>query len=398
MNNHSSHKKSSTLERVLVKGFGKGFLVYFLPMTVLRRKFSHSVFRRSVAMGSYVAVVRFVYRDLPSLLKIWREKLQEEEQELTVQLKQCISTSEENVQVKTHPYNKKKRRLDLKRKFCEFLQEVLFQYREAVGGFLAGLATLSVDPSLLNSTLILWLMVRAARASSTVNIPGAATLGMCLSAGQILSRFLFEPQDLYPGYYRFLFRQSNRTKEQLALLGTYPADMCCAHQPQGCIQSAVTFFMTNYLESLKVYFPLYVLFLVFSGKDVNKRSISQLIQNMTRSALFLSSYCTLALTSGCWFYRLPNTTGLTKMKVFAHATVAGLATLIERPSRRSELSAYCVTYALDSIYRSLKRKYPSILKLEPISAVAGMLSSALLLHHHHLQPDLLTKWLLDISV
>jgi hypothetical protein len=53
-------ERGSTQEHLL-RGFSKAFLLYFVPMTILRKgKFSVQTLRRAVALGTFVSGVRLV--------------------------------------------------------------------------------------------------------------------------------------------------------------------------------------------------------------------------------------------------------------------------------------------------------------------------------------------------
>lgn len=106
---------------------------------------------------------------------------------------------------------------------------------------------------------------------------------------------------------------------------------CYAHVPH--------FFWESLPRSLKVYVPVFLLSFLFS----NKRNVFYTIENILRSTAFLSTYCTLSWFSNCMYCKL-DSSPQTQAKFMKHCWVAGIATLIERPSRQNELAAYCLTY------------------------------------------------------
>ena len=60
---------------------------------------------------------------------------------------------------------------------------------------------------------------------------------------------------------------------------------------------------------------------------------------MLRSSAFVALYVALCFAGLC---ALSNVTGkVTRPQLLAGATLAGLAVLVEKPSRRSELAMYC---------------------------------------------------------
>jgi hypothetical protein len=75
--------------------------------------------------------------------------------------------------------------------------------------------------------------------------------------------------------------------------------------------------------------------------------------------------------------------------------MAGLATIFEREGRQKELAAYCLTHALDSIYGFLKQRR-LVSPNDWVSGITTVLAFATLLHHHHQQPQFVSKILFGI--
>jgi hypothetical protein len=260
------------------------------------------------------------------------------------------------------------------------------KYHMFVAGFLGGAVAQLVDPTVYQSTLILfWAVVRAARCYLP-DVPYGSTVVMCLSAMQILSIWIRHPEELDSGYLRFLNSQGMRTREQLEPLWQEPMNPCgIIHPGKGCVQDKLDFYPRNFFKALKLYFPVYLVMLLFA----KKRNPLHFIQNVLRSSTFLATYCTFAWASACVFYRFNGP--VNRKHLMMHTWFAGLATLIERDGRRNELAAYCATYALDSIYRKL---------CTPILSLHWLVlsvCSAIMLHNHTEQPAVLMKWLFKLT-
>jgi hypothetical protein len=103
--------------------------------------------------------------------------------------------------------------------------------------------------------------------------------------------------------------------------------------------------------------------------------------------------------------------------MFFHVWFAGLATLIERPSRQPELAgkyfnsalklgknimlitknlAYCATYALDSVYATAKMNN-WIAPWPMLTKVLIVISCSVMLHFYKQQTAVLTSWVLDLD-
>lgn len=72
--------------------------------------------------------------------------------------------------------------------------------------------------------------------------------------------------------------------------------------------------------------------------------------------------------------------------------VPGLAVVFERPGRRKELAAYCLTHALNSVWGALKQR-KGVKPRDWFSVVAITLSLGVILQHHKELPKLVTRLL-----
>lgn len=145
------------------------------------------------------------------------------------------------------------------------------------------------------------------------------------------------------------------------------------------------------MKAVKLYAPLHLVLFAMS----KRRSVSSFFMNLSRSAVFLTAYCAMALCSGCVIYRFIPRSRLT---LISHTWLAGLPILFERQGRRVELAAYVTTYALDSLYRmTVKRGMVRSGGHPIIGRLTLIVCSGLLLHHAGQLPPLISQWLLGVS-
>lgn len=326
----------------------KGFFMYLIPISILRRRLKGNV-RRALSFAVFVGGVRFV----DMIIRLY-----------------C--------RYKQDGGNK--------------IEHFIRKFHMMIAGGLGSFSALLVDPSLYqSSTFMFWCFVRAIRCYLP-EVPYASVILMCLTSAQILSTWILYPQQLDPAYLQFLNKHGGRTKEQMKALLTQPDTPCgITHPNSDCHTDVIHYFPQSFKRSIKVYLPVYLVMLLFS----KKRNIKHLINNILRSSLFLSLYCTIAWYSACLYYKNIRKK-VTRTNLFLHTWAAGLPILLERESRRNELAAYCSTYALDSLYRwGLDSK---VIKDRPILNLLIMsLCGAVMLYNHNQQPAILMKWLFKVS-
>lgn len=120
-----------------------------------------------------------------------------------------------------------------------------------------------------------------------------------------------------------------------------------------------------------------------------------LLVNVIRSCAFLATYVTLAWSSGCFVSKIFPKIPFSRFSTFLHLWVGGLATELERPKRQAELAAYCLTYAIDSVWNYVKTTERG----KHVHLPVGFLlvgSMAVLSHQHREQPSFITDWLLEL--
>lgn len=154
------------------------------------------------------------------------------------------------------------------------------------------------------------MLVRAVRCFLP-SIPGGAVIVMCLSAVHILSAWVHSPQDLEPGYKKFLDKQGTdqlftqhtqcyltnkayaggKSKETMIKLAGGVTNPCVyMHPGMGCEMHAITYFWSALKRALRLYLPVHLVILLFA----RRRSLRFFVENLLRSLIFLASYTTLA--------------------------------------------------------------------------------------------------------
>jgi len=88
--------------------------------------------------------------------------------------------------------------------------------------------------------------------------------------------------------------------------------------------------------------------------------------------------------------------GISKKSLMMHTWVSGLATGIEKPSRRAELASYCLTYALEGLYQVWMDKgyvdnYPNV------NLLVLSLCLAVFVYKKEQQPDIVIKFIFGVD-
>jgi hypothetical protein len=255
-------------------------------------------------------------------------------------------------------------------------------------------------------------------------------LSMCAAASVLLHGWLLEPASLDNTYVRFLDRHGGKgrpiidalshltshgsigaaalpavrawyTQHQAHACASLDAvtGACChpcdiVHPGQGHLMHALQFAVRGVPAALPVYLPVYAVStaLVQRGNLLKQpgRVLTRAGLGVLRSSAFLSSYCALAWLSCCTVH---NAAGVQSRKVkMSRFTVllcslpAGLATLIEKPSRRTELALFCTGHALQSAARCALM-WGWIRPVRRADVALLMLSSSYIMHTYINQPE-----------
>lgn len=107
---------------------------------------------------------------------------------------------------------------------------------------------------------------------------------------------------------------------------------------------------------------------------------------VARSSAFLSAYCSSAWLSTCLLHHLAGRRPISRTTIAACTFLPGLASLIEKPSRRTELAIYCLGLAVQSVgaRASKSGKAP---RLKRVDALLISLSSATIMHCYMRHPE-----------
>jgi len=278
------------------------------------------------------------------------------------------------------------------------IEKFIEKYGLAFGAFISCFAALMVDQELHQSlSLLMWLFIRAVR-NLTPSHPYSSLVSvivMMIAGAQNLPNWIFNPHLLHPSYKRFLDVHGGLEPFRYLNLRYNPLKSACSEiHPGGetayhCAKYTVTHFTHEFFQASKLYIPLHV----FSFLLSERKNVLSLLKNIIQSTVFLSSFTTLAWSSSCIYYRIWP--GLSINSLRGHTWITGLSTLIERPSRRPELAAYCLTYALEVFYNQLVEwKYIDIYPKLNLLLISFFIS--ILIYHHDQQPNIIMKFLLNI--
>ena len=213
------------------------------------------------------------------------------------------------------------------------IMRVFTKYRRSVASAIAMLSIFAVDPNVDSSVFVLWMFVRAVRCAVEWKafLPEwMPIVVMSLSSAQVLSSWVMAPDELDPLYLKFLDIHGGHPRHLLCYLGgPYRPSYHCTvlHPGETCKQFVVRFTLSSFKRSARLYLPLSLLMLVIS----RHRSIREFFLNWGRSTLFLTCYCSMALSIGCFVYNY-LTVGWNRWKLFSHTWTSGLALLFEKPA------------------------------------------------------------------
>ena len=344
----------------VTQGFIRGFILYYVPVTLLRRKLKLAILQRSVAVGGFSATVRAIN----------------------------IFLSEE----------KHEERLSTLLNKFGYSKESVSELRPAISGCVGIVLATLLDHSLVNSVFVLWCLMRGLP-FILPRIPYGPTLAMCLAATQIGTTWVKRPLELDQSYRKFLISQGGKRASVLEMFGNedIPVRMLCAinHPGQSCSGHAVRYCLQSFLRAVKLYAPLQLAFFIMS----QNRSVKKSLIGLLKSSLFMVFYCASAWVILCINFKKPfvsDHSTISTKALYMRLWISGLGVLIENPSRRSELAQYCCTYAADSLYKhGLVRGMYTPNRAIGIAVLA--FSWFLLMWNHRSQPKVLSKWLLEFK-
>mmetsp|Transcript_8088 Transcript_8088/g.9744 ORF Transcript_8088/g.9744 Transcript_8088/m.9744 type:complete len:431 (+) Transcript_8088:231-1523(+) len=247
----------------------------------------------------------------------------------------------------------------------------------ATAGFVASLAIL-LDQTERRKGIALFCLVRAL----DVKVKSMVRLGQLpyisffesfmfgITNIPIAYGFLYEPEILDKGYYKWILNMGNVPEEGIQKTfrepmyarerGEFlPFQPCCPHYHEGtCVHHITTDFFHCLGRAGKIYLPVHILpLLLFRYKSLMNDTVGTLSHTgkaFISSCVFLSSYVQIMKSTVCF-----NRNRLKRDERW-FGVVAGLltsfATYFERSSRVSELMLYCLPRSLTAAWIFLERR------------------------------------------
>ncbi|KAL6902092.1 hypothetical protein ACP4OV_004968 [Aristida adscensionis] len=134
---------------------------------------------------------------------------------------------------------------------------------------------------------------------------------------------------------------------------------------------------------LHVYVPVYIIPALFRPKHLVKSPCSQFgktLLGIARSSLFLSVYCASEWGWTCLLFRAFQSCNIPLLVLGTFPT--GLALLIEKKSRRMEISLYCLARAIESFSTCMADAglCPSILRVKRVDVVVFSVAASIIMH------------------
>lgn len=301
------------------------------------------------------------------------------------------------------------------------------KWRALLAGAIAGPSMLLTGLNTQHTSLAIYILMRAAVLASRCGIKSKRFGGickpltwahgdiflMCLSSSQILSAYILKQESLPPSYKSFLnkhggkdtvilqgvkeiasgipFTNLEAIEKYYKSIGTNikldPAmEVPCSivHGDQSCSAHVISFLVQAYKRALPVYLPVYLIpALIVHRQDLLKRHYSILLKGLlgtARSSLFLSVYCSSAWAWTCFLFRIFRRCNIPMVAMGTFPT--GLALAIEKKSRRTEISLYCLARAIESFFTCMADTgyLPPSTKMKRADVVIFSLSTAIIMH------------------
>ncbi|KXZ55453.1 hypothetical protein GPECTOR_2g1002 [Gonium pectorale] len=283
-----------------------------------------------------------------------------------------------------------------------FGKERTQRWRALVAGLVAGQSLRITGPRQRHYSLATYILLRGltllVRTGNKPSAPPALrallrptrlahgdTLLMCVAASQILYSFIMEPGSLPTSYVRFINRMGGKdpavwaamrehalrntlglppgplqslARSHLAYLNARPGRLRTTpceffHPGQSCAAHALSVLPQAYGTALSVYVPFYAVSSVLVHRTALLAKPGELLPKMAvgvlRSSAFLSAYMAAAFAGACAGFSVSGVN--TGPVIAATVWLGGLATLIEKKSRRMELAMYCAARALEAFIR-----------------------------------------------
>ncbi|KAJ1296604.1 hypothetical protein BS78_01G314500, partial [Paspalum vaginatum] len=297
------------------------------------------------------------------------------------------------------------------------------RWRSLFAGLIAGPAMLFAGLQTTHTSLATYILVRAGVLAARCGMKSerfgkicqrlAWSHGdifmMCVSSAQIASAYILNRDSFPPSYKAFLGRQIG--KEPVVLQGlkelvnnnafTNLAGIEEYYRTVGvdlkldpkmkipCSQVSIdghffSFLLQAYGRAFPVYVPVYLIpAFVVHRTHLIKRPLSAIGKNLlgiARSSLFLSVYCASEWGWTCLLFRTFQRCNIPLLVLGTFPT--GLALLIEKKSRRIEISLYCLARALESFCTRMADAglLPSVLQIQRADVIVFSIATSIIMH------------------
>lgn len=236
------------------------------------------------------------------------------------------------------------------------------------------------------------------------------------ASAQIMYAYVMRPETLPLSYWNFIVRSGPIPKEALAAvrmnlrgkaidldavkaivtkaggstagLVSNPVRVGCEvlHPGQPCLRHDFATLVGTFRKTWPLYATLtFVPMGVLKTLQVLRHPISMVgkgLLSVSRSALFLASFCAAYQTAICGHHKL--WTGDTKALYYLAGWVSSAAIFIEEKKRRSELALYALPRAIDSVYMMMRDyKWLGDVPLGELWVFCLSLSALMFFYHEH---------------
>ncbi|KAK3151744.1 hypothetical protein QOZ80_3AG0249930 [Eleusine coracana subsp. coracana] len=308
------------------------------------------------------------------------------------------------------------------------------RWRSFLAGLIAGPTMLLTGLETRHTSLATYILVRASVLAARCGIksrrfgklckPLTWSQGdiflMCLSSAQIASAYILNKDSFPSSYKAFLSKQigkdpvvlqglkelvNNNDLSSLRRIEKYyetvgvklkldpKMKVPCSilHGNQSCTGHFFSFLLQAYGRALPVYVPVYLLpALAIHRTNLVRRPYSAVGKNLlgiVRSSLFLSVYCASEWGWTCLLFRTFKQCNIPLLVLGTFPT--GLALLIEKKSRRIEISLYCVARAIESLFTCIVDAglCPVMLQIKRPDIVVFSIATSIIMHCYDQERD-----------
>ncbi|KAG6508291.1 hypothetical protein ZIOFF_033665 [Zingiber officinale] len=300
-------------------------------------------------------------------------------------------------------------------------------WRSLLAGLIAGPSMLLTGPKTQHTSLAIYILMRATVLASRCGIKSQRFGGvckpltwshgdvflMCLASSQILSAYILKQDSLPSSYKSFLNKHGGKDALILQGVSEIASNMpfsnlegiekyyksigvdvkldpnmkvpcSIVHDNQSCAGHFIKFLFQEYGRAVPVYLPVYLVPALIVHRQgllkMHYKILGKSLLGTARSSLFLSVYCASAWAWTCLLFRILQRCNIPMVAMGTFPT--GLALLIEKKSRRIEISLYCLARAIESFSTCLADAglLPQASKLKRADVVVFSLATAIIMH------------------